>query len=936
MFSSHADGSRLPGSSRSGPFAVAVVLIGAILGLVAGCGDGPTGDEAYRLVEVERAPFVLTVETAGVLEPLVERNIQAPYSSIIEWLVEEGTFVEEGEPVARFDSSDHTRNLEGEQLDRKLATRDKELKDLELDLEQFELLNRLAFGEGDLGLLRITHDVLAQGVDPAEVARIEMARENGENALANLRVSRNEKQPYAARGFVSREDMATLEVKISREKLQLQVLELEDRIARRGGKPVDIVAAARDIHLSTSAIEYVRVQADSFDARRLENARELETKLGGIESEIEYLESLTKQSVARAPISGVVLYGRIHMGGTQQEKVKVGARAHQGSRVMRISKVDRMKVVLKLSARDAQRVNPDQKIHFRLSAYPDEQLTGTVTRTQQALSGNELDRWIHPVMLTLQATAELDASSDKLKPGMSGQASIQVETRPGVLSLPSGAVVDGAVILADGTRRAVETGAASYDRTEILSGLEESQQVRLPGLASPRPPSPAKAIPVTRGDLVVQLEASGEVEAEGVTNIAIQDLRSDGKIAWLAKEGDVIPAGELVAKLEEKKFKDDVAEKQLALQTLQKEKDVLDAKQRVEGDQLRDELDVARQDLEVARLEKKIIDGGKLPRELADLRYDLQIAERDLKSAQSRLDLKLELAAQGNVAADEIKDLTEKRDDARAAHRLARVKLDLGLAGYTRSEHKKAELKVRKAELTLKLVQKKLDVGKQRRDTELRKLQFRVADAERQLKRFESILASAQVTAPVTGTVVLLEHWSQSGPVKTAIGDTVNEGVPFMRLANQSSFRIKAQIPEERLAGVAKGQAATFWPLQSPGQQFQGTVESIAPIATEKRRMFGLFEGSRVFDVRIDTDLENRRFQPGLSVGCRLLLSTHPQVLKVPVNALHASQEGSYLFLKSGERRSVTVGPMSESEAAIEAGLAEGDVVLVAEGEDAS
>ena len=86
--------------------------------------------------------------------------------------------------------------------------------------------------------------------------------------------------------------------------------------------------------------------------------------------------------------------------------------------------------------------------------------------------------------------------------------------------------------------------------------------------------------------------------------------------------------------------------------------------------------------------------------------------------------------------------------------------------------------------------------------------------------------------------------------------------------------------------------------------------------------------------VRLKATFENTsdRLWPGLSVNTRLLVRTLTNVVAVPADAIQRGQSELFVFLAKDdgtvEKRTVTVGPFTEGQAVVEAGLKAGDRVV--------
>lgn len=91
---------------------------------------------------------------------------------------------------------------------------------------------------------------------------------------------------------------------------------------------------------------------------------------------------------------------------------------------------------------------------------------------------------------TYAVVVSLDGSDLALPTGATASVAVEVGTAEDALTVPTSAVTSGSVLVVDGTtatRTRVETGVVGASRTEILSGLEEGQQVALADLTAALP-----------------------------------------------------------------------------------------------------------------------------------------------------------------------------------------------------------------------------------------------------------------------------------------------------------------------------------------------------------------------------------------------------------------------------------------------------------------
>jgi HlyD family secretion protein len=152
-----------------------------------------------------------------------------------------------------------------------------------------------------------------------------------------------------------------------------------------------------------------------------------------------------------------------------------------GTQFLVLDNIDAFQVVVPFNESDAATIQPNQKVNVAVDAVPDVTLTGTVLSvapTGTAISG----------VITYYVTMVVDKSDPRIKDGQTVRATVVTEELDNVLTVPNAAVRQEngrptvTVVDANGTQRPVpfEAGKVGADRTQVLSGLREGQQVLLP------------------------------------------------------------------------------------------------------------------------------------------------------------------------------------------------------------------------------------------------------------------------------------------------------------------------------------------------------------------------------------------------------------------------------------------------------------------------
>jgi cobalt-zinc-cadmium efflux system membrane fusion protein len=175
-----------------------------------------------------------------------------------------------------------------------------------------------------------------------------------------------------------------------------------------------------------------------------------------------------------------------------------------------------------------------------------------------------------------------------------------------------------------------------------------------------------------------------------------------------------------------------------------------------------------------------------------------------------------------------------------------------------------------------------------------------------------------QVRAPIAGTVTALS---------IAPGMFVNDPTAsMMTIADIDRVWVTAEVPENALGLVARGQPASASVPAYPGRVFRGTVDSVGAV---------LDPASRRDPVRIAVDNADHALKPGMYATAGIAMAQPAQVF-VPESALLMNNDSTTVFVEVApwtfERRTVELSYDEDAGARVLKGLKAGDRVVVAGG----
>jgi HlyD family secretion protein len=172
-----------------------------------------------------------------------------------------------------------------------------------------------------------------------------------------------------------------------------------------------------------------------------------------------------------------------------------------GGTFITLSNVDTYQVVVPFEESDAAKVAPNQEVEVSFDAVPDLTRRGRVLSV--APSGTDISG-----VTNYYATIVLTEGDPRLRDGQTAEASVLTTSRNNVLTVPNNAVtnIGGRSFVTtpgpDGqpVQTPFQPGLVGDDRTEVLSGLSEGQQILLPQATVTATPGGGRGGPGGRGN----------------------------------------------------------------------------------------------------------------------------------------------------------------------------------------------------------------------------------------------------------------------------------------------------------------------------------------------------------------------------------------------------------------------------------------------------
>ncbi len=320
--------------------------------------------------------------------------------------------------------------------------------------------------------------------------------------------------------------------------------------------------------------------------------------------------------------------------------------------------------------------------------------------------------------------------------------------------------------------------------------------------------------------------------------------------------------------------------------------------------------------------EGTVVDSGDYVAQL-----DKAEADNSLKDAMDRLEqsesallrTKLDTTIQLRNLRDELINLNYNMEEMEitleqskfeppATIRQAQINLDKAQRAHDQAV-KNYELKVRQAQ------------------TDMREAEIDRARRQRTLDEMNSVLDQFTIYAPGSGMVIYQREFSGQ---KRTVGSTISPwDLTVATLPDLSSMISKTYVNEIDVSKLKPGQTVRIGVDAFPEKSYTGLINEVANIGEQLPNT-----DAKVFEVIIKLNETDPILRPSMTTSNQIITSMYEDVLYIPLEAVHATDSFSYVFIKNGFKQIVVLGESNENEIIVEMGLEEGAKVLLSIPED--
>jgi len=451
---------------------------------------GSSSADKPLLSAARKATLRITVSERGNLESCVtvdgicEVNSTNIRDIKIISLVPEGTKVNKGQIVCKFDSSEIEKNLAQQDIKVKQARSKIETTKQELEIQRNKGESEIIAAKVELVLATLDLEKYQKGDYIAETTKQKGVIRLNEKDFSEAKNKLEQFNALMKRGFRSPEQVRVQETVVAQTKLQYESAMLELKVKENYDYKRKSTEFSAKADQASKKVEQAKA---TLKAQMLKATSEYESASATADIEQQQFEEFLKQkdkTVIRAEQDGIVAYANESWYDSSRQ-IREGASVYARQKIFSLPDMTKMQVKVNIHESLIKKIKVGQNAEIRIDAFPNIVFVGTVTKVSQLADSTR--PWMsggvkeYPTVVVLNSLQNYD-----LKPSMTAEARILVGELDNVLVVPVTAVAEHkgefyAFVEEPGgiRRRKVKTGENNETHVQILDGLKEAEQVAL-------------------------------------------------------------------------------------------------------------------------------------------------------------------------------------------------------------------------------------------------------------------------------------------------------------------------------------------------------------------------------------------------------------------------------------------------------------------------
>lgn len=378
----------------------------------------------YDTDKLERGKIEAVVSSTGSLSAVTTVDVGSEVSGkIMTIYVDYNDRVTTGQILAKIDPATYETQLEQAQAGMNSYQAQLNQTRAERDSAMISVYNAMAgIHKAEAGVATSQANLQSsKGSYLSAKANLDKAKAQLDNSLAEYKRSKE---------LFKRELISLSENESSEMQYKVAIASYESAKANVESSKAEIKAAESNVSAAISSLEAARTQKETAEIQiRTANARiaSAQAEIDRARAQIGQVKVNLSKCIIRSPIDGIVIDRKVDEGQTV-------AASYQTPVLFSLARnLGKMEVKAAVDEADIGKVKQRQDVSFTVDAFPDETFTGKVQQVRTSPNINQN-------VVTYDVIVRTENKDFKLKPGMTANINITVETKNNVLKIPNAAI----------------------------------------------------------------------------------------------------------------------------------------------------------------------------------------------------------------------------------------------------------------------------------------------------------------------------------------------------------------------------------------------------------------------------------------------------------------------------------------------------------------
>lgn len=471
------------------PMTLIALIVIAVLGYALGPDSWFGKEDRVALAggPVRRGPLLISVTERGNLKAkdAVSLRSEIEGRTTILSLIPEGTVVKAGAVVAELDIAELLEKRVQQEITVANAEASHAKANEGLEIQKIENESLIARAQLQVSLARTELEKYREGDWPQSEQKAGEDILLAEEELKQAQSTRDYSEQLESKGFLTRAELEADQLAFNRSTVKLEQARRALELLKLYEYPKQIAMLQGDVDDKERELRKVKLQADS---QLIDKQTDLNAAVSKLALERERYAKLVSQidkAVIKAPVDGMVVYGREEGGRYRgSEPMAEGTEVRERQEIISIPRAGGMVAEASIHESVLKQVQVGQEVILRVDAMPGREFKGSVSFV--AVLPDQNSWWANPNLRLYKTEVAIDGAVPEMRPGMSVSIEILVEEIKDTLFVPLQAVnhrrgKNLCFVSKNGgsEEREVVVGKSNASWVSIESGLREGEIVLL-------------------------------------------------------------------------------------------------------------------------------------------------------------------------------------------------------------------------------------------------------------------------------------------------------------------------------------------------------------------------------------------------------------------------------------------------------------------------